>query len=380
MISVTLEKVTKRFGEVKAVWDISLRIEKGELFFVLGPSGCGKSTLLRLVAGFFLPDGGRILFNDRDVSQTPPHKRNTGMVFQNYALWPHMDVYKNVEYGLTVRGIHPSERERRVRDALEMVQMGAYAERSPNQLSGGQQQRVALARALVIQPDAVLLDEPLSNLDAKLRFEMREQIRKLHCELGITMIYVTHDQKEALSMADRIAVIEAGKVVQIGEPRGLYDMPENRFVAGFIGETNFIAGRISKIGKPEHEGEGPEPGVRSPEPKSQSSGMEVEVETSVGRIISNCCPEALREGDSVICSIRPEALNLVSGNSEPGDNQISGTVEDIMYLGDIEHFFLKLDNGTSIKVVEACQDLTRTKVGDPASVTFNPRKVVVFAA
>ena len=242
MVSVTFDKVTKRFGDVTALDRVSLQVERGELFFVLGPSGCGKSTLLRLVAGFYQPDAGRILFDGRDVCRIPPHKRNTGMVFQNYALWPHMSVQKNVEYGLSVRDLPASERQGRVRRALEMVQMEAYAERSPNQLSGGQQQRVALARALVIEPDVVLLDEPLSNLDAQLRLEMRGHIRRLHRDLGITMIYVTHDQKEALSMADRMAVLDAGRVSQVGEPRPMYCVPANRFVATQI---------VKSVGLPE---------------------------------------------------------------------------------------------------------------------------------
>ena len=357
MVSVTLDNVTKRFGEVTAVDGVSLRVEKGELFFLLGPSGCGKTTLLRMVAGFYLPDGGRILFDDRDVSGVPPHRRNTGMVFQNYALWPHMSVHQNVEYGLSVRGLSADERGRRVRQALEMVQMEAYAERSPNQLSGGQQQRVALARALVIEPDAVLLDEPLSNLDAKLRLEMREQIRRLHCDLGVTMIYVTHDQKEALSMADRMAVLDAGRVAQVGEPRSLYARPVSRFVAGFIGETNFIEGRVTEVA---------------------GHGSRVEVETAVGKVVSTACADGLRAGDRVICSVRPEAMTVTPGAPPDGDNVLAGTVEDVMYLGEIEQYFLKLDNGPSIKVVEPSPDAPKARAGERAGVAFSPARVVVI--
>ncbi|MSS71257.1 MAG: ABC transporter ATP-binding protein [Candidatus Latescibacteria bacterium] len=359
MVSVTLDNVMKKFGDVTAVDGVSLRIEKGELFFLLGPSGCGKTTLLRMIAGFYPPDGGRILFDDRDVSGVPPHRRNTGMVFQNYALWPHMSVFKNVEYGLTVRDLPADERDRRVKRALGMVQMEAYAERSPNQLSGGQQQRVALARALVIEPDAVLLDEPLSNLDAKLRLEMREQIRRLHGDLGVTMIYVTHDQKEALSMADRMAVLDGGRVSQVGEPRALYTRPASRFVAGFIGETNFIEGRITQVTNPE---------------------SRVEVETGVGKIVSTACPDGLQAGDRVTCSIRPEALAVVSGDPPAGDNVLSGQVEDVMYLGEIEQYFLKLDDGSSIKVVEPSPDAPKTRAGERARLAFSPARVVVLKA
>ncbi len=224
-VSVAFESVTKILGQCKAVDHLTLDIAGGELFFLLGPSGCGKTTALRSVAGFYTPEEGRILFNGKDQSRVPPHKRNTGMVFQNYALWPHMDVQSNVAYGLKMRRVSDTEKQQRVRHALEIVQMQAFAERMPNQLSGGQQQRVALARALVIEPDVVLLDEPLSNLDAKLRVDMRTQIKEIHRKIGRTMIYVTHDQAEALSMADRIAVMRRGRVVQAGTPRELYNRP-----------------------------------------------------------------------------------------------------------------------------------------------------------
>ncbi len=213
MVSVKFERVTKILGQSRAVDDLTLEIKPGELFFLLGPSGCGKTTALRLVAGFYIPDEGRIMFNERDQSGVPPHKRNTGMVFQNYALWPHMDVRNNVAYGLKMRRVSEEEKNKRVARALETVQMVAYAERMPNQLSGGEQQRVALARALVIEPDVILLDEPLSNLDAKLRIDMRGQIKDIHRKIARTMIYVTHDQAEALSMADRIAVMRRGRIV-----------------------------------------------------------------------------------------------------------------------------------------------------------------------
>ncbi|MBI2367285.1 MAG: ABC transporter ATP-binding protein, partial [Deltaproteobacteria bacterium] len=226
MVSVKFASVTKVLGQSRAIDNLTLDVGAGELFFLLGPSGCGKTTALRLVAGFYTPDEGRIFFNGHDQTRVPPHKRSTGMVFQNYALWPHMDVRHNIAYGLKMRRVSEAEREKRVNRALEIVQMQAYAERMPNQLSGGQQQRVALARALVIEPDVVLLDEPLSNLDAKLRVEMRAQIKEIHRQIGRTMIYVTHDQAEALSMADRIAVMRRGQLVQVGTPHELYTRPE----------------------------------------------------------------------------------------------------------------------------------------------------------
>ena len=214
---------------------------------MLGPSGCGKTTLLRTIAGFYAPDAGRILFGEEDVTSVPPHKRNIAMMFQSYALWPHLTVAGNVAFGLEERRISSKEIQRRVQEALTSVKMEAYADRKIAQLSGGQQQRVALARALVIRPRALLLDEPLSNLDAKLRLEMRSEIRRVCKESGLTAIYVTHDQKEALSISDRMAILESGKIAQIGRPEDVYRRPQSRIIADFIGETNFNPGTIASL-------------------------------------------------------------------------------------------------------------------------------------
>ncbi len=234
MIPITVRNIVKTFGRVRALDDVSLEIEKGELFFLLGPSGCGKTTLLRSVAGFYVPDRGSVLFGDRDVTRLPAQKRNTAMVFQNYALWPHMNVEANVAFGLAVRKVPRRERSKRVREALEMVHMGEYARRKPNQLSGGQQQRVALARALVVKPQCLLLDEPLSNLDAELRYSTRRQLAELQKRLGTTAIYVTHDQEEALELAHRIAIMHDGVCEQIGTPEEVLDAPATPFVEGFL--------------------------------------------------------------------------------------------------------------------------------------------------
>src|SRR3954467_757260 len=244
MTSVRIDPLSKRFGNTVALDDVDLDIKAGELFFLLGPSGCGKSTLLRIIAGLLDPTAGRIFFNDRDVTALGTDKRNAVMCFQSYALWPHMTVAENVRFGLNVRKVSRAEQDRRVADVLKLVQMDAYASRKPNQLSGGQQQRVALARALAVQPDCLLLDEPLSNLDAKLRHEMRSEIRRICKTAGFTTIYVTHDQKEALSVADRIAVLKAGKLAQVGTSSQLYHAPRNRFVADFIGNTNLISATV----------------------------------------------------------------------------------------------------------------------------------------
>src|SRR6266576_6230132 len=243
---VLIQNLTKRFGATTALKDVSLEIASQELFFLLGPSGCGKTTLLRLIAGFYQPDGGDLVFGDKSMAGVPPHRRNTGMVFQNYALWPHLTVAENVVYGLEVRSLGAAEKKERLAEALSIVQMEKFANHMPNQLSGGQQQRVALARALVIQPDLLLLDEPLSNLDAKLRLEMREEIRRIHAQTRITTIYVTHDQKKALSLADRMAVMRDGAIEQIGDPRSVYREPANRFVADFIGETNWLSAQVQE--------------------------------------------------------------------------------------------------------------------------------------
>src|SRR6202789_2270399 len=247
MISIRIQNLTKRFGAVTALHHLDLVIGPGELFFLLGPSGCGKTTLLRCMAGFYIPEEGKIFFGEEDVTRLAPHKRNTGMMFQSYALWPHMTVAENVAFGLEERKVPRDEIRRRVGEALDSVRMQAYAERRPNQLSGGQQQRVALARALVVRPRCLLLDEPLSNLDARLRLEMRSEIRRVCREFKLTTVYVTHHQKEALSVSDRMAVLDGGRILQVGTPQDVYRRPVKKRVADFIGETDFIPGTLLSL-------------------------------------------------------------------------------------------------------------------------------------
>ncbi len=346
MFGIKLENVTKRFDNVLALDRINLEIDAGEFFFLLGPSGCGKTTLLRILAGFEQLESGRVLFDERDVTSVPPHERNTGMVFQNYALWPHMTVWKNVEYGLTMRNMPQHERDQKVKRALEMVQMSGYAERSPNQLSGGQQQRVALARALVIEPGVVLMDEPLSNLDARLRLEMREQLQDLHRTLDVTMVYVTHDQKEALAMGARIAVMQMGKVAQIGTPREVYMQPLTRFVADFIGEINLISGEIKSV------------------------ESEVVATTDVGDIRGQAGYEGVQVGDRVLCAIRPEAMDFLD-KSGATDNVICGRVRRAIYLGEIEQFFVELASGDQVKLIQYGATVQYAQPGDEVRLGFS---------
>jgi iron(III) transport system ATP-binding protein len=311
-VAVHLDNVCKSFGENRVVDHISLTIQPGELFFLLGPSGCGKTTLLRCLAGFYIPEAGRIRFNDEDITNLPPEKRDTGMVFQSYALWPHLTVAENVAFGLELRKVAKDEVRRRVDEALAMVRMADRASYKPNQLSGGQQQRIALARALVIKPKCLLLDEPLSNLDAKLRLEMRTEIRRICKQAGLTAVYVTHDQKEALSVADRLAILDRGSIQQCGTPQEVYLHPTSTFVANFIGETNFLPGTVRRAS----------PGY-------------YEVDTVGGPLISTAePPEALQAGDRVTVSLRPETLHV---GTQPRDehNVWPARVHDTLYLGEL---------------------------------------------
>lgn len=249
MASVTLRNLSKHYGDFTAVDDVSLDVRDGEFLILLGPSGCGKTTSLRIIAGFIEPTNGAIRIGSQDVTGEPPYRRNIGLVFQNYALFPHLSVFENVAFGLRRRKVADAELKRRVMGALELVKLAGHADRMPRQLSGGQQQRVAIARALAIEPDVLLLDEPLSNLDAKLRHDVRQELRKLQQTLGITTIMVTHDQDEAMSMGDRLVVMNQGRVQQIGSPEDLYHTPANRFVASFIGRANFLSGKVARDGK-----------------------------------------------------------------------------------------------------------------------------------
>ncbi len=319
--SVVLESVTKVFeNRVRAVDDVSLKIREGEFFSLLGPSGCGKTTTLRLIAGFEEPTSGRVLIKRQEVTRIPPHKRDTGMVFQNYALFPHRTVAENVAFGLKMRKVSKHQMEARVNEALRLVELEGMGERRPHQLSGGQQQRVALARAIVIEPAVLLCDEPLGALDKKLRQAMQFELKNLQKKIGVTLVYVTHDQEEALTMSDRIAVMEGGKVTQIGDPLEIYNRPSTRFVSNFIGDSNIFEGRASV-----------------------QDGDRLTVMSEDGIVIA-AQSDKVRDGQGVTLAVRPEKVQFVSpgGNT---DNELTGEVESVNFLGNSILYRLAIPSG-----------------------------------
>jgi iron(III) transport system ATP-binding protein len=355
MISIRIQRLTKRFGPVVALQDVDLSIEPGELFFLLGPSGCGKTTLLRTLAGFYTPDAGRVCFGEEDVTALAPHKRNTGMVFQSYALWPHMTVAENVAFGLEERKVAKAEITRRVAEALESVHMEEFGARRPNELSGGQQQRVALARALVIRPRCLLLDEPLSNLDAKLRTAMRAEIRRIAKEFQLTTVYVTHDQKEALSVADRVAILDSGRVAQVGTPLEIYRRPRTRAVADFVGETDFVPGTVAGLERDQ-----------------------VLVDTAVGRFVGvpadpGAPPVA---GAAVTLSIRPECWKL-DRTAAPA-NAVRGRIGEAVYYGELAQYDFEA-GPVSLKILELNPRFVGAGASGELYASAAPEDVVVLS-
>jgi iron(III) transport system ATP-binding protein len=333
MAAVTLRSLTKKFTSMAAVDDFNLEIKNGEFVSLLGPSGCGKTTTLRLLAGFLQPDAGEIEVDGEVLSSAsvlvPPERRNMSMIFQSYAVWPHMTVFQNVAYGLKFKNLMRREIEQRTERLLRLVHLEALKERYPAELSGGQQQRVALARALVVEPQTLLLDEPLSNLDANLREEMRFEIRRLHEEFGITTMYVTHDQSEAMVASDRIAVMNKGKIIQVGTPQEIFEAPLTRFVAEFIGKTNILAGRLEGGNK------------------VQLAGLSINVAPRANAAV----------GASFVC-IRPHNILLANDNSEAqvliarGYNSFTGTVERRIYFGDAIDYRIGVSvNGLTLRVL-----------------------------
>jgi iron(III) transport system ATP-binding protein len=355
-VSIRIVNVTKRFGDLDAVKDVTLEVKTGEFFTLLGPSGCGKTTLLRSIAGFNQPEKGEIYFSTKRVDKIAAHKRGIGMVFQNYAVFPHLNVFNNVAYGLKARNFSSDEIRPKVSRALQMVRLAGMEDRFPNQLSGGQLQRVAIARALVIEPQVLLMDEPLSNLDAKLRVEMRSEIRELQQSMKITTLYVTHDQEEALSISDSIAVMNHGVVEQMGRPWEIYNTPVNRFVAGFIGTTNFFEG-------------------------TWIPGTDGEGFVQVSELRMKIPAQSLHPGEKVSFAIRPEAFKVAEEMSEaerPCFHSLSGRVIKVEYLGFMTKYDLELCRGLFVKVV-SYDVLPRhlRKTGETIELCYDPQRVLI---
>jgi len=351
---IRLESLSKYYGEVGANQDINLDINPGEFLTFLGPSGSGKTTTLMMIAGFVVPSSGDIHISGKSIVQVPVHKRNIGMVFQNYALFPHLSVAKNIAFPLEMRGLPKDQIETKVGHALELVRLGSFGERRPKQLSGGQQQRVALARALVFNPNVLLLDEPLGALDAKLREEMKLEIKQLHHNIGATILFVTHDQEEALTLSDRIAVFNEGKIVQVGTPDELYHQPANRFVADFIGETNLIVGKVKSV-----------------------SAQKCQL------ILGDCFEITgnLREGREPPKSWATYTLRLekitVGDSAEKCTNYLSGTVTQFLFIGDSTKYLINLAPGWDIKVKLPETGTPRHGIGTKVKVGWNENDMLL---
>jgi len=349
-VSINIKNARKQFGDTVVIPDLSLSIREGEFFTLLGPSGCGKTTLLRMIAGFNSIEGGEFYFNDININDMDPGKRNIGMVFQNYAIFPNMTVRKNVAFGLKNRKT-PAEEVKRLTDKfLKLVHVDQYADRMPDKLSGGQQQRVALARALVIHPDVLLMDEPLSNLDAKLRVEMRAAIKNIQHSVGITTVYVTHDQEEAMAVSDRIAVMEAGTIQHIGTPKDIYQRPANLFVSTFIGRSNVLKGELA---------------VRNGTPFMKLGDYEAPMVNVQTDYIKN---------QAITISVRPEELLMEKG----GADGIKAIVDDSVFLGLNTHYFMHLEDGTEVESIQESTIDSIIPSGSAIRVTVNTEKVNLF--
>jgi ABC-type Fe3+/spermidine/putrescine transport system ATPase subunit len=355
MTTVTIDCVSRSFGDVRAVRDVSLEIRDGEFFTLLGPSGCGKTTLLRMIAGFCEIDSGAISFSGKRIDTLPAHHRNTGMVFQNYAIFPNYTVGGNVAYGLHARKVSESQIKARVANALKLVHLDGYDERWPHQLSGGQLQRVAIARALVIEPEVLLLDEPLSNLDARLRVEMRGEIRALQQSLGITAIYVTHDQEEALSISDRIAVMRAGALEQVDKPDTIYRYSSTPFVAEFMGITNLLSGKIVR----------------------RDCAHAV---LAVGATEFHMEGSTAQAGDMLSFCVRPEALRVIAArDSVPaGWATLTATISRVELLGALTRIETQLADGALLRVALLDQPIEQLAVGRALTLAYDPRRVTAF--
>ncbi|OCN01461.1 peptide ABC transporter substrate-binding protein [Clostridium sp. W14A] len=356
-VGISIKHAVKRYGQNTVIPDLSLEIQNGKLFTLLGPSGCGKTTLLRMIAGFNSIEGGTFSFNDRIINDMDPGKRNIGMVFQNYAIFPNMSVRKNVEFGLKHRSLSKEEIKQETDRFLNLVHVDQYADRMPDRLSGGQQQRVALARALVIKPDVLLMDEPLSNLDAKLRVEMRTVIKNIQRDVGITTVYVTHDQEEAMAISDEIAIMKAGMIHHCGKPKDIYQRPADLFVATFIGKSNLLKAKLF---------------VTNGRCRIKFlNGYEAE--------FSNIRKEEHRERE-VTVSARPEELLVHFGESAQPKDGIRGIVSDSMFLGLNTHYFVDLESGEKVEIIQESRIDSILPPGSPVLLTLNTMKANVFDA
>ncbi len=351
-VAVELSAVTKRFGEFVAVDDLTLDIYKGEFFSLLGPSGCGKTTTLRMIAGFEEPTEGDVSVDGDPMRGVPPYRRPVNTVFQSYAIFPHLNVFDNVAFGLRRSGVKGEELHKRVTDACEMVQLSGFGRRKPNALSGGQQQRVALARALVNRPKVLLLDEPLGALDLKLRKEMQLYLKNLQHEVGITFIYVTHDQEEALTMSDRIAVMNEGKVQQVADPPTLYELPRNRFVADFIGQTNVFSGTVEFV-----------------------SGKRITLSTPSGKVEATAREAEVEVGSEAHATVRPEKIRIGS----EGDNVSTARIRQIVYLGVSTQYIAELPGGEKLVLYQQnAHHSVGPSVGEEVSVAWDAQTCLVL--
>lgn len=352
-ISINIDHAVKKFGNNTILHDLTVHVNPGEFFTLLGPSGCGKTTLLRMIAGFNSIEGGDFYFNDKRINNLNPEKRNIGMVFQNYAIFPHLTVKKNVEFGLTNRKLSKSEIEERTSRFMRLVHVEEYADRMPDRLSGGQQQRVALARALCISPDVLLMDEPLSNLDAKLRVEMRSIIKNIQRDVGITTVYVTHDQEEAMAVSDRIAVMNAGVIQHIGAPKDIYQRPANTFVATFIGKTNLSKGKLLET----------------------ENGCVLRLSCGYEVPIHSVRSEEQRARD-VIVSVRPEEYVVC----DEGENGIPGVIKDHIFLGLNTHYTVSVDGEEDIDIIQESSIDSIIENGTKVSLQLKLDKINLFSA
>jgi spermidine/putrescine transport system ATP-binding protein len=358
--SVELRDITKFFGEIPAVNGISLDVRQGEFLTLLGPSGCGKTTTLRMIGGFELPSAGEIFIEGEAMGDRPPYRRPVNTVFQNYALFPHMTVAQNVSYGLEMAGVAKAERQRRVNDALAMVRLPHVEGRKPAELSGGQQQRVALARALVNRPAVLLLDEPLGALDLKLRKAMQLELKQLNREVGATFVYVTHDQEEALTMSDRIAVMNEGRILQLGAPGEIYERPRTRFVADFIGQTNFLEVDVTGW-----------------------DGTGVEVDLPGSGALRTRTPDGIQPQGRMTLAIRPEKISLLGdlpGSEVPGSNALTGRLDEVVYVGTHTQYLVRLPGGQMLSVYRQNRAVGENEhaIGEALSVVFEPQSAALL--